>query len=229
MKKLLAVDVDDVLVNITPKWVGKALAHPEMKRVGRFPHLPSDRASLRRLVLGRDMYDLPSWLGIPGPMIQEFLLIYANDENFYDDLPPTPMAESVRLSLQLPHITGRVHVISQVMAIGSGGANASKERWLKWLLEPSLNPVSIHFTLPSEKKSDVLRKHCPEPDTFVDDSMKNVLDVLTSKGVSPKQVLLPKMGHNDPAPSISLLAKLSSVDLSYYGTVHNPVEDEGSW
>jgi hypothetical protein len=162
-------------------------------------------------------------------MGSEFMALYSDDPAFYDDLPPTPMAEAVRLSLSFSYITDHVHVITQMMVTGNGGANESKLRWLNWLLEPSRNPVTIHQVMPGEKKSAVLQRHCRRPDAFCDDSMKHVIDVMTARGVAPKQYLLPRLGHNNPAPEVSILALLSHAELSYYGQVHNPLEDEGSW
>ena len=72
---------------------------------------------------------------------------------------------------------------------------------------------------PAQKKSEVLRQFCPEPDAFADDSLKNVVDVLLNDAIRPHEIIIPRMGHNAVTPEIEQLAFLRRIKISYYEKV----------
>jgi hypothetical protein len=224
-RKILAVDADDVLVNVTPKWVWKAKQSRELSRLPGLSVLPDDKPGIRAATLGRDVYMLHEWLGVPPEHMPEFMSIYNDDGEFYDGLPPTPFAIGIIKSCQVQGVVDQVHVLTHVLDQG-GGASSSKERWLRRYLQPDRLPVAIHQVPSNEKKSAWMRRHCPRPDSFADDAIRNVLDVLVCDHVKPSQILMPRLGHNSPVPGeMAVLAALRQITIEHYGNVHSPAGD----
>ena len=66
-----------------------------------------------------------------------------------------------------------------------------------------------------------MQQYCPNPSVFLDDSLKNVVDIITNDRVKPNEILIPRMGHNDDVVSsgIALLSTLRNIKLDYYTNV----------
>jgi hypothetical protein len=216
--KVLAVDLDDVLVSVMPRWVASALAVLGKERGGLGPPLPTG-AELEAAVLARSDYLLMPWLtatyGLPAELSEAFHDVYRNDATFYDGLPPTAFCRAILTLLQRQGAVEAVHVISHVIALGDP-VNASKERWLGEWLRPSELPVTVHLVPLGTKKTDVMLQWCPAPDLFADDCRKNVIDVLSCSGVAPREILVPRMGHNEFIPDMETLARLRQIHLAHY-------------
>ena len=91
---VLAVDCDDVLVNITDKWVRKLLDHPIISTYFKVKH--HDEMRLSNSALTRSNYSLLEWLEITDKEHASIAYdLYFKDPTFYDDLNPTPFAESL--------------------------------------------------------------------------------------------------------------------------------------
>jgi hypothetical protein len=214
----MVLDVDEVLVNVTPAWVAKAKAHPDLGNLPTLAALPPGGSALASVVFARPVYFLLDWLKIPAHLRGVFDSLYRDDGEFYDDLPPTPFASGVAALLKFPGAVGACHIISHVMGDGDA-VNASKMRWLDRHIDSRDGRVSIHLLELGTKKSDVMLRHCKEPDSFADDSMLNVLDVMATKGLNPRQILIPRMGYNAAPREVVLAARVCCVELSYYETV----------
>jgi 5'(3')-deoxyribonucleotidase len=221
--KLLAVDMDDVLVHIATPWVRRAFLRPKL----RMGWMPSARFAdmsdpdLQSQVLARPQSYVQRWLvedhGFPEMLLQEFDLTYRADPTFYDNLPMTPLCEAIVAALALPGRIMHVHVVTHNYS-NSDPVVSSKDRWLNKVFGGS-ERVSIHHLEATQKKSEKLKEVCPSPDTFADDSMKNVIDVLLNEAVKPREILIPSMAHNQLAPEITALAVLRKIDINYYDNV----------
>lgn len=115
----------------------------------------------------------------------------------------------------MPRVMAHVHVVTHCFALDEA-ATRSKVRWLQRHLGVESGRLTFHLLTPGEKKSEVLRQFCPEPDSFADDAMKNVLDVLLNNAVRPAEILIPRMGHNELHPKVEALARLRRIRLSHY-------------
>jgi hypothetical protein len=225
--KNLVVDMDDVLVNISQKWARKATLSPGLRRLATVAALPASNAELGAAVRARDRAWLQDWLGLMGEpgLMAEFDALYRGDGAFYDDLPPTPFAVGVIRALIPLGVVGAVHVVTHTMGDGDP-VNDSKRRWLSRHLPD--DRVQVHLVDGGTKKSEVIRRHCPDADTYADDSMKNVIDVLTARGVHAHEIAMPKLGCNHPMPdAVAIAARLARTKLNYYEVVHSPEEDAG--
>lgn len=220
--KLLATDMDDVLVHISTPWVLRALARPRLleawgegaRRVAALPDLTNR-------IVERPYPHLQQWLeddmGMPKSLRGEVDLAYRADPAFYDELPPTVICQGIMAALALPGRISHVHVVTHNFS-NSDPVVEGKERWLRRHLGGP-ERVTIHHLDASQKKSDVLKQFCPEPDSFADDAMKNVVDVLLNDRVRPREILIPQMGHNIADPEVVRLAALRRIKLTYYDTV----------
>ena len=212
-KKILAVDVDDVLVHICTPWVALAKAHGPTSA-----YIP-DR--FNAALLGRRQPYIQQWmrddLGMPQELLPQVDSLYRDNATFYDDLPPTQFCTGVMRALALPGRVSHVHVITHNFSNGDASA-ASKERWLRTHLGGP-ERVTIHNVEVGQSKSDVMQRHCPEPHAFADDSLKNVADVLLNDKVRPHEILIPRMGHNALTRDMVELAFLRRIAVNYYEKV----------
>ena len=215
--KLMAVDTDDVLVHISTPWVERARMRPSLAQ-----YVPAGGAvALEDVLLGRPQPYIQQWLvdacGMPTDLLEELDLVYRADPHFYDELPPTMFCRGIMSALALPGRVAHVHVLTHNYS-NSDPCVESKDRWLrKHLGGPER--VTIHHIEAGQKKSDVLRQFCPEPDAFADDSLKNVIDVLLNDAIRPHEIIIPRMGHNAVTPEIEQLAFLRRIKISYYEKV----------
>ena len=217
--KVIALDVDDVLVHISTPWVRRALNHPALERL--LPRALRDAENLHKTVVERAFSHVQSWIlaeGFPNSHLGEFNALYRDSPDFYDDLEPTTLCRGVQTALGMDRALAHVHIITHCFA-QDDAATASKHRWLQRHFADGIQSgrVTIHALHHSQRKSEILRLHCPEAHSFADDSVKNIVDVLLNKRVRPHEILIPRMVHNDNLPdNIRRLARLRRIKLSYY-------------
>jgi hypothetical protein len=217
--KVLATDVDDVLVNIAEKWVRRARAHPLLQSLATFTELPDGELELRDAVRERSAYPLLTWLRIPSLLRGVFDSVYYDSEDFYDDLVPTPFCRGVMAAIELGRGMGPVHVVTHIRT-KEDAATASKRRWLeRYLPSSDSGGVSIYSIPAGTKKSAVMRSQCPEVDSYAEDSMANVMDVLLEEHFHASQILMPRMGYNPLAKEIAALARLRCTSIDYYENI----------
>jgi hypothetical protein len=223
--KLLAVDVDDVLVHIATPWIVRAFErHPQLAMAA--PQLaawlreaPSEE--VHETVTLRPQPHVQQWLlqehKLPQALIPLVDLTYRGDPTFYDDLKPTEFCRGIMAALALPGRVAHIHAITHNFS-NDDPCVASKERWLRKMLGGP-ERVTIHNVESGTKKSEIMHKFCPEPDSFADDAMKNVVDILLNDKVRPHEILIPRMGHNNLLPEVEHLAFLRKIQINYYENV----------
>lgn len=225
--RVIATDVDDVLVQCTIPWVGVALDHPVVGPRLRSldPRFAGEPAQLVALILERPVYYIQTWLAEVGLTPEEVEIVanlYRHDHAFYDDLPMTKVFHALIDMLQ-SHPGDSCHIITHCFAQDEG-ATHSKVRWLKRNLDAHMpgwaSQVTIHAINDTVRKSDVLVEHAPSVDVFVDDSLRHVIDVLSNGRCFAGQIAIPAMGHNRVLPENALvLAKLRGVALTHYADI----------
>ena len=223
--KLLAVDVDDVLVHIATPWVVRAFQrHPQLALAA--PQLASwlreaPTEEVHGAIVARSQPHVQQWLLQDHKLSESLIplvdLTYRGDPHFYDDLQPTAFCQSIMNALSLPGRVSHIHAITHNFSNGDPCV-ASKERWLRRILGGP-ERVTIHNVESDTKKSEIMHKFCPEPDSFADDAMKNVVDILLNDKVRPHEILIPRMGHNNILPEIQQLAFLRKIQINYYENV----------
>ena len=223
--KLIVVDVDDVLVHIATPWVIRAVQRvPQIAMVA--PHLAewlrtAPSQVIHDTVIARPQPHIQQWMvqehGVPEELIPKIDLVYRADPEFYDELVPTTFCAGLIAALSLPGRVNHIHAVTHNYA-NSDPCVESKDRWLRNMLGGP-ERLTIHHIEAGQKKSEVIREHCPEPDSFADDAMKNVIDVLLNDDVRPHEILIPRMGHNQLLPEVQQLAFLRKININYYDNV----------
>jgi len=228
-RKVLAVDMDEVLVMMAVPWVLRAVAdatawsRPWAGELYREFGNPLDVAKLTAAVMARPQRHVQTWLmeGFQATEadVAKFTNVYRRDPHFYDDLQPTHfaggLAESVRL---MPHTFLAVHVISHCFAL-TDAVQDSKKRWLdNWLPEgPTEGGVMIRHHLVDRSKAEVMAEFCPEVDAFVDDDIRNHEDVLAHwPRVKATELLVPRYGYNKASDAHHELARLRQSAFAHY-------------
>jgi hypothetical protein len=216
--KILALDVDDVLVNITFPWCERLKHRPNLFNAldGK---LSSDRGQLMSDVVNRKQPHIQQWLqenhNLDKDLLHEVDLVYRSNPVFYDDLEPTKLCRAIQMALDLPGRINEICVITHNFN-NNDPCVESKDRWLRKYFSAAGDKLHIHHVESPEKKSSIMEKYCPEPDVFADDSLKNIIDVLLNDKVRPHEILIPKMGHNEVSPDMYALAALRKIKINHY-------------
>jgi hypothetical protein len=170
----LAVDYDEVIININHKWMLKLLKD---EVIGKY--FSQDHRLIAELEANlRSDYDVFSWLGIkPGtPEFERGMNLYFNDPQFYDKLKPTKYFESI---YQSRHFFSEIHVITKCGEDLNAPCNISKKRQMLELFR-NFDGIQLgfHFIKGTESKAQEFKQKGIQFDSFVDDSTTNMLDMI---------------------------------------------------
>jgi hypothetical protein len=185
--------------------------------------LLKDDDNLIDKVLARKYPYIQNWLKndytLPESLMGKVNSLYRDNDKFYDNLEPTNVCKGFIQALELPGVISQLHIFTHNFD-NHDPCIESKNRWIERYLGSS-SKVIVHHLNAGEKKSHYMQQHCPNPSVFLDDSLKNVVDIITNDRVKPNEILIPKMGHNDDVVSsgIALLSTLRNIKLDYYTNV----------
>lgn len=218
--KLLVLDVDDVLVHISTPWICLALEDPIV--AAALPALVAAHAaapySFAPAVLRRRQPHIQAWLqeqyALDPTLLPRLDLAYRAHATFYANLPPTAFCETIIAAMSLPGRVAHVHIVTHNFS-NTDPCVISKELWIRTHLGGP-DRVTIHHLEAHQKKSEILKIHCPEPDAYADDALKNVVDVVLNDAVRPLEILIPRMGHNLVPENVVELATLRRIAITYY-------------
>lgn len=192
-KFVLVLDCDDLLVDISTKWLKKI---KESEKLAHYVKC-NTRVELR------DTYYLNRWLNIEdSEHVDEFLGLYFNDPNFYEDLKPSPIMHSVLNILE--YVEG-IHILTSCGDSLTSPVTKSKLAWLKKYFGEALKgreddiEFKIHIinTLYKDGKGGFLRDSGIKFNTFADDSLDNIYSVINNvKHVNKYELLIPILGFN---------------------------------
>jgi hypothetical protein len=195
----MACDVDEVIVHISPKWMRMAIGFLNDPKLNEF--YKTNYGSFDKVILGRKMDYIQQWLKEDFNISQEKIDVidkmYFENPTFYDDLEPTYFAKSLMFLMdvkKLHHIT----FITQNRK-ADDVMNPSKQKFLnKHFGKYDVRIVEVF----EKRKSEVINELGPF-DVFVDDSIKNVADVVAF--VKPgmlREIIIPSLGFNQEIPKI---------------------------
>lgn len=226
-KNKVVVDMDEVLTDIVPYWMAKVLSESslyEFLKEHRKECLndlikahPSNRLEYCVLKHLGDYEDnpLPEWFK------KKVFELYFEDENFYHNLQPTPYAKILR-SLVENKIVSDLLVVTKCGSSIRLPVNKSKILWLQNFFEGLIKTRNIKFCFieKDEKKSDAIKEQGFEDyNTFVDDHIDNIMDVIKNTDSRGKEFLIPKMTYNSVLHNPTFPAFLDEVDDFYCQTL----------
>lgn len=216
----LIIDCDEILVNISPKWVKLILEKKDefedyfdFAEIEKVKH---DHYELTKLVLNRNAFYLTDWLKrrdvevLPTHIVNRFMELY-HSEDFYHDLPLTKMAVALGKLSYHPSIL-KVYVVTRVTDNISN--LKSKDALIQSLFPHS--KLEIIKVPPKAKKSDYIKNIDIKNGFIFDDENGNLMDYLVNAKVSECNFYVPRLGYNRPSIEMLRIAEEQKVSVSYY-------------
>jgi hypothetical protein len=207
-------DMDEVLVNITPSWVGKALLNEKIVNcIGERDIEFMAKHDLTILTLSRTIYRLSEWLDLDEECTKLFESIYfSNGDTFYDNLEPTTFGQGLISTIEKPSLR-TVHILTHVGSID----NSSKRRFIeKYFSHKKFNYIEVPLNTP---KSKVINDLDIKYVSFVDDSLHNIMDVLKNTNSYTCEFSMPRLGYNEETPELIELVESKFARFGYYERV----------
>jgi len=231
-KKTLICDVDEILVNITPKWVSEMVKHRD--ELGKYFDLDEDFDYQRDYakVLYRPYYMLDHWLlkqdvdqdkvYVPdfNKYIQKMMDLY-DTADFYDDLPPTKLALGLAQTLGST-ANGKPLVDKLIIISRSSGTKSenSKTRFIQELFAGNMDKVDTYYITGKEQKSDVTlslnKDELNQIAAVFEDENKNVVDYLQRGKINSTKIYMPSLNYNRPNLEFKNIVKASKSELVRY-------------
>lgn len=236
----IVVDCDEVLVNINKKWFNKFASNltvmnyieehnPELYNELYFKNLNTNVVSIKYdfNINNRDEYNMLSVINSDVDLIHKeikdiFYSVYYDDKYFYDDLPPSKYFQAIlNISNIHPDFIDQINIITHCGENVNAPCNISKKKWLGKhfkLLNENIEKY-FHFLTIDQCKGEYIAKNIPNFTSFVDDSLKNVLDVLNAADVKHREILIPLYGYNGLFLDKTTIERNESVSISYFENV----------
>ena len=198
--RVIVTDMDETLVNITPKWFSIILDNIEDHYDLIRPFSPLQLETLKKyplIISFRPDYMLSEYFEIIDGIdkdearkeLNERFLKYLEDENFYDDLEPTLFAKSMDVAAILPDKLEKIivltHSYNEVTDI------AKKKFMEKNFNNPKFEMVTLRL---GESKIDYLNSIAWG--TFIDDSYKVIDEVLHNDVAMGHEIIVPGFAYN---------------------------------
>lgn len=206
--KIVVSDMDEVLVNITPKWSKMIIEHMEDPIVDP-NNLPDFIPDYDQYVLNRSEYYLYNWLGFKDNEFALSLMCEQGD-TFYDDLELTPMGKSLVASLE-QGILDQLVILSHTPEAMN---NTSKINFIKRHFP--VDKVRLLLVDLKKSKADAINEHQIPYTTFIDDRLDIVQDVFENTDSGNKEFIMPKLGYNEvPEEFVNKVTSLGSTIGQY--------------
>lgn len=225
-KNIMIADMDEILVNISPKWVG--LMYKEKDYFSKYFNLDDDYIAARDYlrVLYRPVFYLDGWLTKKDvdknteeyhQAINHFMDIYDND-TFYDDLGETILADSLRTALSSNRLN-KLYIVSRCTPNNID----SKKRFISRIYEGQLNKISFWNVDSNDQKSDVIKNFndLDKVAALYEDENKNIADILTNTPLNTIKVYSPDFGYNHPNQKLKDIISENDSTLTRYEYVIN--------
>ena len=213
--RILALDVDEVIVDILTPWVERA--YEDSRTAHIFKGMTKEQVV-------KAVSEYPAYaqvwmrkhLGATDADIAQFDLVYRGDSRFYEELKPTAFCISIHQAMKWSGAISHVHFVTHNFD-NADPCSANKEKWLHHFFGEFTGRYTVHNVESSIKKADFLQRVCPEPNLFADDSLKNISEILLNDKVRPHEIAIPRMARTATIPDEMIkLAVLRRIKLSFY-------------
>ena len=193
MTPVIVCDIDEVIFDISPKWVTRLveneLIFPRIRNYAIFKYLRSDDI-LANACNERLDYSLTTWLQLPEIARPLALSIYKDDPEFYQGLPLTSFGNRLLTNFKRSKIVFTTHVLG-------GLSDFSKHDAIDRAFKSC--DYSYHEIPIGVKKSSKIKDIGINFDIFVDDLTSNLKDVMEELGEPQHKFLYPRKGYNGDA------------------------------
>ena len=193
VRHVIATDCDEVLVNITDKWIEKCLLHPELRDYFSEEHLKFTNKN----ALLRDTYYVNDWLQVENQQHRDLVQsLYFDDHAFYDDLRPASYLQGL---IRCTDIISDIHVITSCGSTDANPATSSKRRFLEQHLVnavPSTTKVHLHFLPSHVKKGAYMAETGIRFSSYADDLPSHLAEVAETSLTRNFELMMPGCGYN---------------------------------
>lgn len=197
---IVATDMDEVLTDICPTWVEFMISNQKAfsKHFDLERFEGKSKEEIREMVMNREVPYIDKWLKtsteVPKVIEDLFYAMYTRND-FYSYCKPTKFAFYLKDMLNRGLIK-ELYVISHTME----GNKASKDKWLNdFFGSKNVKFICVPFGpgVPYISKADVINQEKIEYDVFIDDGVKNIIDVMKNTFSVGKEFLMPKLNYNN--------------------------------
>lgn len=234
-KNEIITDMDEILVNIAPKWVYELSKDREF--FDKFLNFPFDEFKGEdelNKVLYRPTFYLNEWLlkdveemsrdGVTAEMYEEFMERFFasyDTKDFYDNLSPTRVGIGMREALKA-RILDKLHIVTRV----TGDNRDSKINFIQDLFEGQMSKVKIYLVEADENKSDAVANidNLDKIASLWDDENKNVIDILENTKLRQVEVMSPKFLYNQPTDDLIRAVENSDSTFTRYPYIPNNLQ-----
>ena len=202
-KFVIATDCDDVLVNTAGKWVRHILSDDSI--VSQIPE-ENLKKVLQAHPMNREEFDITTHFGggdwLTESLKKKMLDKYFHDATFYDDLNPSVYAAGL-IGMAQAGIVESIWVITSCVDL-KYPVTASKVVFLNRLFGELKMTVPVHyvFTEKGETKADAIKAKDIRYNSFVDDHLSNIIDVVKNTPSEGKEFLIPRYRYNSVLPEV---------------------------
>lgn len=210
--KVAVTDMDEVLVNISPKTF--QLIRKNENFFNKYLNL--DRVYTTQEILLRDTFHMEKWLAreeykdnIPKECSDKFYSLF-DDDTFYDDLIQTRVCDN------LNDFANSKTCEKLIIASHCVGENQTKSK-IKFLKRVFGKNPKIQF-MPidiSVSKSKAIMDNNIKWNTFIDDNLDVIYDVIRNTESFGNEIIIPQLGYNLPTQRLYDLCKYFSLELYY--------------
>ena len=216
-KFIIAADCDDVLVNTAGKWVRSILSDQSL--ASEIPKEAIDAAA-RAHPMNREKFDISSHFS-PGDWMtkelhQRMLDAYFHDSEFYDDLHPSSYCRALKQMAQMGTVEA-IWVVTSCVDIRLP-VTRSKARFLDRVFDEirSHTTVKYIFTQQGETKAEAINSMEIKYNSFVDDSVANIVDVIKNTESRGKEFLIPRYRYNLQVPDMPTLVGQHRANIVWF-------------
>ena len=225
-KDHIVVDVDELLVLISPKWI-YTLIEEDYDYFNKYFHLPDKdtfvyNSDFEFRVMQRKNFYIDQWLirnenrELYSPeeiitMRKKFMEAYDRPD-FYDNLNGTPIAEALSAAARQPDVK-TVSIITRC----TDNNRESKEKLIRRIFGNN-HKVDLYFLDLNEKKSDVIKGLGNRVGAIFEDERENILDIADNcPNLNEVTFYVPAYGYNLPTTEmIDKFNKDKRFEVEYY-------------
>lgn len=216
----IATDLDDVVVNITDVWVKKILSDKGL--CARLPIECVDKA-VGSHPMNRAAYTFTSHFTEKHEEVFDSELLslvhdkYFQDPNFYDDLQPSKYYFHLKAMLDYG-VLNSVTVVTSCVELAFP-VTASKMRFMNRIFDSfRAQGVQVRFILTEkkEKKSEAMVANNVVYDSYADDAIFNIVDVIENTQSHGKEFFIPRYRHNLIVPDQAKLVAKSGARIFWF-------------
>lgn len=229
-KKSIFLDCDEVLCNISPKWI--KLIYDNREYFDKVLNLKESFNFYNKKdyydVLMRKDYFIEDYIEFKDEfkddevtkrvVIDKIYDLYY-DPMFYIDLKPTGYGSTISKACLHDSLIKKIYIVTKSTAYNF----KSKKYFLEKLFKPVIGKLEIIDIKVDEDKSNFIKEFQQDLCLIAEDNLDNVIEIFNNcENISDCFIQIPALGYNLPTESLYNIQETHEVKISYY----EPVQPE---